>query len=148
MKESIYQLALRCKSISDEKMGTDRNIFPFKGIVFTDYTVKGPVDEYLKAIEELCSALTDRIIKVAQSYREYKNGHTESIDEKTVNMLSVKNIEECTCVIAKEGIGYYLEHHMDNQLMAQKYVKDKFLVDKCNEELINPFLAEMMEYYG
>ena len=90
----------------------------------------------------------DRIIKVAQSYREYKNGHTESIDEKTVNMLSVKNIEECTCIIAKEGIGYYLEHHMDNQLMAQKYVKDKFLVDKCNEELINPFLAEMMEYYG
>lgn len=90
----------------------------------------------------------DRIIKVAQSYREFKNGHTEPIGEKTVKILSVKNIEECACVIAKEGIGYYLEHHMDNQLMAQKYVKDKFLLDKCNEELINPFLAEMMEYYG
>ena len=90
----------------------------------------------------------DRIIKVAQSYREFKNGHTETIDEKTVKMLSVKNIEECACVIAKEGIGYYLEHHMDNQLMAQKFVKDKFLLDKCNEELINPFLEEMKEYYG
>lgn len=43
----------------------------------------------------------DRIIKVAQSYREFKNGHTEPIDEKTVKMLSVKNIEECACVIAK-----------------------------------------------
>ena len=90
----------------------------------------------------------DRIIKVAQSYREFKNGHPEPIDEKTVKMLSVKNIEECACVIAKEGIGYYLEHHMDNQLMAQKFVKDKFLLDKCNEELINPFLEEMKEYYG
>ena len=51
-------------------------------------------------------------------------------------------------MIAKEGIGFYLEHHIDNQLMAQKYVKDKFLVDKCNEELINPFIAEMKEYFG
>ena len=65
MKKSIYQLALSCKTISDEKMGTDRNIFPFKGIVFTDYTVKGAVDEYLKAIEEFCSALADKYPSVA-----------------------------------------------------------------------------------
>ena len=90
----------------------------------------------------------DRIIKVAQSYRECKNGHTEPIDEKMVSMLSIKELEECACVIAKEGVGFYLEHHMDNKLMFQKYVNDKFLVDKCNEELINPFLEEMKEYYG
>lgn len=90
----------------------------------------------------------ERIIKVARSYREFKNGNTEPIDEHNVNMLSVKNIEECACVIAKEGLGFYLEHHMDSKLMAQKYVKDKFLVDKCNDELINPFLKEMREYYG
>ena len=53
MKNSIYQLALSCKSISDEKMGTDRNIIPFRDVVFTDYTVKGPVDEYMEAIGEL-----------------------------------------------------------------------------------------------
>ena len=90
----------------------------------------------------------ERIIKVARSYREFKNGNTEPIDEHEVIMLSVKDIEECACVIAKEGLGFYLEHHMDSKLMAQKYVKDKFLVDKCNDELINPFLKEMMEYYG
>lgn len=90
----------------------------------------------------------DRIMKVAQSYRDAKSEYSEPIDEKSVKMLSVKNLEECTCVIAKDGIGYYLEHHMDNKLMAQKYVKDKFLVDKCNEELINPFMEEMMRYYG
>ena len=64
-----------------------------------------------------------------------------------MKILSVKNLEECTCVIAKDGIGYYLKHHMNNELMAQEYVKDKFLVDKCNEELINPFLEELMQYY-
>ena len=89
----------------------------------------------------------DRIIKVAQSYRDAKSEHSELIDEKSVKILSVKNLEECTCVIAKDGIGYYLKHHMNNELMAQEYVKDKFLVDKCNEELINPFLEELMQYY-
>lgn len=90
----------------------------------------------------------ERIIKVARSYREFKNGNTGPIDEHDVIMLSVKDIEECACVIAKEGLGFYLEHHMDSKLMAEKYVKDKFLVDKCSEELINPFLNEMTEYYG
>ena len=89
----------------------------------------------------------DRIIKVAQSYRDAKSEHSELIDEKSVKILSVKNLEECTCVIAKDGIGYYLKHHMNNELMTQEYVKDKFLVDKCNEELINPFLEELMQYY-
>ena len=89
----------------------------------------------------------DRIIKVAQSYRDAKSEHSELIDEKSVKILSVKNLEECTCVIDKDGIGYYLKHHMNNELMTQEYVKDKFLVDKCNEELINPFLEELMRYY-
>lgn len=89
----------------------------------------------------------DRIIKVAQSYRDAKSEHSELIDEKSVKILSVKNLEESACVIAKDGIGYYLENHMNNELMAQEYVKDKFLVDKCNEELINPFLEELMQYY-
>ena len=50
-----------------------------------------------------------------------------TVDGKTVKMLCVKDIEECTCIIAKEGLGFYLEHHMDSKLMAQKYVKDMFL---------------------
>lgn len=51
MKKSIYQLALSCKTISDEKMGTDKTLIPYRNLMFTDYTVKGPADEYLKAIE-------------------------------------------------------------------------------------------------
>ena len=30
MKNSIYQLALRCKGISDEKMGTDKTLIPYR----------------------------------------------------------------------------------------------------------------------
>ena len=57
---TIYNLALRCKSISDEKMGTDKNLIPYRNILFTDYTVKDAVDEYLSAIDELWMALLDK----------------------------------------------------------------------------------------
>jgi hypothetical protein len=50
--KNIYQLALRCESILDKKIETDKNLIPF-GFFFTDYTVKGAVDEYLSAIDEL-----------------------------------------------------------------------------------------------
>lgn len=89
----------------------------------------------------------ERIIKVAQSYRDAKSAYSKPIDGKTVKMLYVKDLEECACIIAKEGLGFYLEHHMDRKSIAQKYVKDRFLMSKCEEELINPFLEEIKEYF-
>lgn len=89
----------------------------------------------------------ERILKVAQSYRDAKSCRTEEIDKKTVKILSVRNMEEGACVIAKEGIDFYLTHHMENEVIKEKWVNDKFIVDKCNEELINPFLEELKPYY-
>ena len=88
-----------------------------------------------------------RILKVAQSYRDAKSCCSEEINENTVKMLSIRNMEEGACVIAKEGIDFYLTHHMDNEAIKEKWVNDKFLVDKCNEELINPFLEELKPYF-
>ena len=90
----------------------------------------------------------DRIVKVALSYRQYKSGQSELIDEKLIKILSVRNIEECACIIANEGIGFYLDNHMDNELIGKKWVKDNYLVDRCNDELINPFLEDIKPYYG
>lgn len=48
--KNIYELARHCKCISDEKMGTDKTLIPYRNIMFTDYTVKGAIDEYLIAM--------------------------------------------------------------------------------------------------
>lgn len=104
----------------------------------------------LVTLEEIFSnspGYKERIVKVAQSYREFKNGCLEAIDERTVKMLSVKDFEECSCVLAKEGVGFFLEHFMDSKMMAQKYENDFFLVEKCEKELIDPFLIELEPYY-
>ena len=125
MKKSIYQLALSCKTISDEKMGTDRNIFPFKGIVFTDYTVKGPADEYLKAIEELCSALADKYPAIGYELRQHKDSYRE---EKIVHFTAMKAIVNCVLALEKENHA--------KRIFISHSSKDKDIMEKFTDHIL------------
>ena len=98
MKNSIYQLALRCKSISDEKMGTDRNIISIRGVVFADYTVKGAVDEYMEAIGELLPSLTDKYPVIGYELRLHKDKYR---DEKIVHFTAMRTIVDCVLALEK-----------------------------------------------
>lgn len=120
VKDKIYQLALRCKSISDEKMGTDRNVFPFKGVVFTDYTVKGPADEYLKAIEELCSALADKYPAIGYELRLHKDSYRE---EKIVHFTAMKAIVDCVLALEKENHAkrIFISHSSKDKDIMEKF---------------------------
>ena len=77
-------------------MGTDRNIIPFRGIVFTDYTVKGAVDEYLEAIGELLSPLTEKYPAIAYELRLHKDKYK---DEKIVHFTAMKTIVDCVLAL-------------------------------------------------
>lgn len=125
MKKSIYQLALRCKTISEEKMGTDRNIIPFRGVVFTDYTVKGPVDEYLEAIGELLPPLTDRYPAIGYELRLHKDKYK---DEKIVHFTAMKTIVDCVLALEKGS-------HAKNIFISHSS-KDKDIIEKFTDYIL------------
>lgn len=100
MKNNVYQLALRCKSISDEKMGTDKTLIPYRNLMFTDYTVKGAVDEYLNAIDVLCSALAEKYPAIGFELRLHKDSYR---DEKIVHFTAMKAIVDCVLALEKEN---------------------------------------------
>lgn len=120
MKNSIYQLALRCKTISDEKMGTDRNIIPFRGIVFTDYTVKGAVDEYLEAIGELLSPLTEKYPVIGYELRLHKDKYK---DEKIVHFTAMKTIVDCVLALEKgcHAKKIFISHSSKDKDVIEKF---------------------------
>lgn len=129
-------------SYDDYKVGNIKALPYMEGLVF---------HAVLVTLEESFSntpGYKERILKVAQSYRDAKSDRTEAIDGKVVEILSVRNVEEGTCVIGKEGIGFYLKNHMNTDVIKEKWVKDPYLLDKCNEDLINPFLDDLKPYYG
>ncbi len=125
MKNSIYQLALRCKTISDEKMGTDRNIIPFRGIVFTDYTVKGAVDEYLEAIGELLSPLTEKYPAIAYELRLHKDKYK---DEKIVHFTAMKTIVDCVLALEKGNNA--------KKIFVSHSSKDKDVIEKFTDYIL------------
>ncbi len=88
----------------------------------------------------------DVIVKVAQSYRNLKSEHSEIINEADVKVISLSSIEENAVIIAKVGLGKYLKNHNDSKYLKNLWEKDTFLIDKCNQELIDPIIERLKKY--
>lgn len=125
MKKNIYQLALRCKNISEGKMGTDRTLIPLRGVVFTDYTVKGAVEEYLEAIEELISSLTEKYPAIGYELRLHKDKYR---DEKIVHFTAMKAIVDCVLALEKG--------HHSKRIFISHSSKDKDIMEKFTDYIL------------
>lgn len=125
MKRSIYELALKCKSISEEKIGTDRTLIPYRKVIFTDYTVRGAVDEYLEAIEDLLSPLQDKYPAISYELRLHKDKYN---DEKIVHYTAMRAIVDC--VLA-------LEHgHNTKKIFISHSSQDKDIIEKFTDYIL------------
>ena len=93
MKNRIYQSALKCKSISEEKMETNKTRFIYSNRVYFDYSVKGAADEYLAAIEELCSEIKDDYPEICHELWMHKERYNS--DEKIIHYSAMQTIVDC-----------------------------------------------------
>lgn len=118
--KNIYKLALRCKSISDEKMGTDKNLIPYRNILFTDYTVKGAVDEYMSAIDDLCKALINKYPAIGYELRLHKDNYR---NDKIVHYTAMKTIVDCVLALEKE---YHAKRIFISHSSRDKDIMEKF----------------------
>lgn len=123
--KNIYQLALQCKKISNERMGTDRNLIPYRNILFTDYTVKGAVDDYLAAIEDLRVALADKYPNIAYELRLHKE---EFSDEKIIHFTALKTIVDCVVALEKG--------HGSKKIFISHSSKDKDIMEKFTDFIL------------
>lgn len=123
--KNIYQLALRCKRISDERVGTDRNLITYRNILFTDYTVKGDVDEYLAAIEDLRVALAEKYPNIAYELRLHKE---KLNDEKVIHFTALSTIVDC--VLALE------ERNNAKRIFISHSSKDKEIMERFSDYIL------------
>lgn len=123
--KNVYKLALRCKSISDEKMGIDKNLIPYRNILFTDYIVKGAVDEYLSAINELWKALVDKYPAIGYELRLHKENYR---NDKIVHYTAMKTILDCVLALEKE-------HHA-KRIFISHSSKDKDIMEKFADDIL------------
>lgn len=86
------------------------------------------------------------IVKVAQSYRDYYSGNTEVINEDDVKILSLSRLEENAVIIAKIGLGEYFRIHRDMKALRSLWEKDEYLLNKCDQEIIQPLIERLKKY--
>lgn len=106
-------------------MGTDRTLIPLRGVVFTDYTVKGAIDEYLEAIEELSSQLTEKYPAIGYELRLHKDKFR---DEKIVHYTAMKAIVDCVLALEKG-------HHF-KRIFISHSSKDKDIMEKFTDNIL------------
>lgn len=70
----------------------DKNLISYRNMLFTDYTVKGAIDEYLEAIGELSEALQDNYPTIGYDLKLHKD---QFRDEKIIHFTAMKAIVDC-----------------------------------------------------
>ena len=145
--KNIYQLALGCKKISDERIGTDRNLIRYQNILFTDYTVKGNVDEYLAAIDDLRFALVDKYPNVAYELRLHKEKFG---DEKIIHFTALSTIVDCVLALEEKSNAkkIFISHSSKDKTIMEKF-SDYILqlgIGLSNEDIFCTSIEDGMIY--
>lgn len=121
MKESIYQLAERCKSISEDKLSLLRTHFHSRGLVYTDYTIRGSIDEYLNAIEGLASGISEKYPDMGYDLRLHKEGFGK--DDKIVHFTAMRTIVECVLALEKKrSKRIFISHSSKDKEVVKMFV--------------------------
>ena len=119
--ENIYQLALQCKIIAEEKIGITKAIIPRGKFVFTDYTVNGANEEYLGTIEKLCFVLEDKYPTIAAELRFHIERYD---DEKIIHLTAMKSIINCILALEKRSGSkrIFISHSSKDKELIKRFV--------------------------
>ena len=125
MRDRIYLLAERCQSISEDKVSTHITHIPIRGVLFTDYTVKGDIDDYLNAIDGLSSALTEKYPDMGYELSLHRDGFRK--DDKIIHFTAMKTIVQCVLSLEKKRSKRIFISHSSKDIEVVKMFVDHIL---------------------
>ena len=94
-------------------------------MLFTDYTVKGAVDEYLLAIEELLASLMEKYPAIGCELRLHKD---KFADDKIVHYTAMKTIVNCVLSLEKDNL--------PKKIFISHSSKDKEIMEKFTDNIL------------
>ena len=102
-------------------MGTDRNLIPYRNILFTDYTVKGAIDEYREAIEKLRLAIVNKYSSISIELKLHNDEYSNS--DKIVHYTAMKTIVDCILSLEerKNAKRIFISHSSKDKGIMEKF---------------------------
>lgn len=84
-----------------------------------------------------------RIVQIAQSYRDFKIGRHEIINEKDVLLLSVNQLERSLEMMDDMGVSKCLDNSPILNLQGHRKIMDS-LMEQFTERIYSPFMADII----
>lgn len=84
-----------------------------------------------------------RVIQIAQSYRDSKQGTHRIIDEKRVRLLSISEFENCMETMSEMGIGKCLDMSPIRDTVNHQHIKD-YLFEELQKVLFHPLMNDIL----
>ena len=84
-----------------------------------------------------------RIVQIAQSYRDFKTGRHDIINEKEVLLLSVNQLERSLEMMTDMGVSKCLDNSPILNLQGHRKIMDS-LMERFTERIYNPFMADII----
>ncbi|MBO4427590.1 MAG: toll/interleukin-1 receptor domain-containing protein [Bacteroidales bacterium] len=124
MQNRLYSLALSCKSLSNEKIGIDRTRFNSGRLLYTDYTVKGAVNEYLTAVNDLCLALKEKYPDISDELKSHVDKYRE---DPIVHFTALQALVNCVLLLEKPRAKKIFISHSSKDVDIIKEFSDRIL---------------------
>lgn len=122
--KDIHQLALRCKSISDERVETIKTRFIYGSIAYLDYTLKGAVGEYLDAVKALCIETKNEYPAIDLELRMHLDHFN---NDKMIHYTAIRAIVDCLLA---------LESRSNKKIFISHSSKDKELIGRFVDNIL------------
>ena len=85
----------------------------------------------------------NRIVQIAQSYRDFKTGRHDIINEKEVLLLSVNQLERSLEMMADMGVSKCLDNSPIRDLQGHRKIVDS-LMERFTQRIYDPFMADII----
>lgn len=141
--KSIYKLAKQCKCISEERIEIDKNRIHYRNLLFTDYTVRGAINEYLNSVDDLCFALADKYPAISCELRQHKDSFS---DEKMIHFTAMKAIVDSVLALEQETLKrIFISHSSQDRGVIERFVDSILLlgIGLSQEDIFCTSIEEM-----
>ncbi len=84
-----------------------------------------------------------RIVQIAQSYRDFKTGHHDIINDKNVLLLSVNQLESSLALITDMGVSKFIDNVTKLNSQSNRKILD-FLIERFTQRIYDPFMTDII----
>lgn len=122
MRDDIYKEALECKEFEEKEIKTIKTVISYRGMVLSDYTIKGDIKKYEKKLLCLRGAIKSKYPSIYAQMQE----HIDEYDnDRIVHLSALKTLTNCIISLEEQDLGkkkIFISHSSKDKKIIAEFI--------------------------